>query len=358
MFKKMKLEDQSNFLSIVLKVYIIAVFIEFGLDRFFYRIGTTFQIGEMYYFIEGIGTFFRYFMVLLNFLFLFLIVTNKIYSTSLTTVILVQTVIFLTYYIMTFLGLNISVEFDAMGKIITLLIIEMLLFRAFSKNESYKIFYRILIVCIQIIIAFALVYKIAFTLNAKYNISEEIFNFFIWLRFISEILTVVMLCWVAFAFPLFIIKIDSRIDLKKLFSQKRQYVPFIIVLLVTVMMLVLLNIGIEIVTEEHLWTFYDIFAWTAIYVLGFSTIYISAFYFNFAIISLMMLLTAILLLRKIGNFTQNYSLNRLAYGLFILFCGSFTFLEYGDIYFLIITFVGITVIAMPFFEAVDSQIHN
>jgi hypothetical protein len=243
-----------------------------------------------------------------------------------------------------------------MGKIITLLIMEMLLFRAFSKVESYKIFYRILIVCIQVIIAFALVYKIAFTLNAKYNIA--FFDFFILLRFISEILTVVILCWVAFALPIFIIKTDDRIDLKKLFSQKRQYIPFIIVLLVTAMMLGLLNSGIEIVTEEHLWTFFDIFAWTAIYVLGFSTIYISAFYFNFAIISLMVVLTAILLLRKIGNLTQNNSLNRLAYGLFILFCGGYTFLEYADIYFLIITFVGIMVITMPFFEAEDSQIHN
>jgi hypothetical protein len=257
---------------------------------------------------------------------------------------------------MTFLNLDLSVEFDAMGKIITLLIMEMLLFRAFSKVESYKIFYRILIVCIQVIIAFALVYKIAFTLNAKYNIA--FFDFFILLRFISEILTVVILCWVAFALPIFIIKTDDRIDLKKLFSQKRQYIQFIIVLLVTAMMLGLLNSGIEIVTEEHLWTFFDIFAWTAIYVLGFSTIYISAFYFNFAIISLMVVLTAILLLRKIGNLTQNNSLNRLAYGLFILFCGGYTFLEYADIYFLIITFVGIMVITMPFFEAEDSQIHN
>ena len=62
------------------------------------------------------------------------------------------------------------------------------------------------------------------------------------------------------------------------------------------MMLGLINSGIEIVTEEHVWTFFDIYAWTVIFVLGFSTVYMSVFFANFAIVSLLVVLIGVLLL--------------------------------------------------------------
>ena len=121
--------------------------------------------------------------------------------------------------------------------------------------------------------------------------------------------------------------------------------PLIFILVGVILVMGFVNSGFTVETEEHSFRSYDIFAWTLIYVLGFTFIGSSVFLLNFAIISVGLVTTGIYLLWIIGKTRKNQLLKQFSYGMFALLCASFMFVEATDLFFFMELFIGFLILS-------------
>jgi hypothetical protein len=316
------------------KLFIITIAIEVLIDRTFYRLGVIFFKANIYNSINTIGAVARIMMVLLNFIYLGLFLYKGRLKMSLKLIISFELFFFLTSYLFYSLKLDLPVIFQFTGFLVGTLIINFLLIKKVKLNEfdvenrRVSIISNLILISIIIIVNFALIHEMLFTLNAIYDIPSQ---FHLSMFDLAQVFSVVILCPLIFVFPLMFkdkIKLDGIL----------RKVPLIVILIGVIIILGFVNSGLTVTTEEHEFRAPQMFAWTLIYVLGFTYLASSMILLNWSIISLGLLLTGIYLIWILGKSKKNQSLKQYSYGLFFLLCSAFMFVEATDLFFFMETF--------------------
>jgi hypothetical protein len=324
----------------VQKVYLITIAIEVLIDRAFYRLGVIFFPANIYNAINTIGAIARIMMVLLNFIYLALFLNKQRNNLILKLIIGFEAFFFVTSYIFYFSNTLFPVFFQFFGFLIGGLIINFLLIQKIKLNEyegenkRVSIIHNLNLVSIIVIIDLALMHEMLFTLNALYSIPSE---FHLVMFNIAQVLSVVILCPLIFVLP-FMFK--ERIKLNGI----KKKIPLIVILAGVIILLGFVNSGMTVTTEEHEFRAPQMFAWTLIYVLGFTYLASSIILLNWSIISLGLLLTGIYFLWILGKTKKKQSLKQFSYGIFVLLCSAFMFVEATDLFFFIETFIGFLIL--------------
>jgi hypothetical protein len=179
-------------------------------------------------------------------------------------------------------------------------------------------------------------HEIMFTLNAVFTIPP---NFHGVMFDIAQVLSFTILGPMVFILPF---TFREKINLKGIVKK----IPPVVIVIGVIIMLGFLNSGLVIETEEHpdLIGAPQIFSWSAIYISGVTVVGLSMLLLNWSVISLGLLLFGIYFLWIIGKTRKNQSLKQLSYGIFILLCSAFLFVEASDLFFFIETFCGFLIL--------------
>jgi hypothetical protein len=121
-------------------------------------------------------------------------------------------------------------------------------------------------------------------------------------------------------------------------------IPIIIICVIVIIILGFINSPMQIITEEHIILPTDIFAWMVIYILGYTEIQGSLFVMNWSVIALGLFALGGYLLWVLGKSKKNQSMKQYSYGLFVIFCTAFLFIEASDSYFLMVLLNGFLIL--------------
>ncbi len=326
------------------KVFLLTITIEVLIDRLFYRVGTAFSLGNLYYAINVLGAIARIMMVLLNFIMLGFFLYKKRFDFFYKILLGFELFFFSTSYLFYYINLAFPISFPLLfqfigflisGFIINLLTIQKIKSKEISgDNLKVSIISNSILILIVVIFDFALIHELFFTLNSVFNIPPEFHSI---LFEIGQVLSVVVLCPLIFILPFMF---RERINIKGI----KRKLPLIFILVGVIIILGFVDSGFTIETEEHSIRSSDIFAWTLIYVLGFTYIGSNLILLNWAIISVGLLTTGIYLLWIIGKTRKNQMIKQLSYGVFVLLCASFMFVEATDLFFFMELFIGFLIL--------------
>ncbi|KKM74187.1 hypothetical protein LCGC14_1402830, partial [marine sediment metagenome] len=307
------------------KVYLIIIAIEVLIDRTFYRVGTAFIPGKVYDTVMILGNFSRIMMVLLNFTLLgFFMYKNRNHMNKILLIVIIfQTFLFLTSYLLYWLRFEMPIFVSLLSLLIGMLIINFLMIQKIISSEfegedrKISIFHNVILVCILLIFDLAMFHEIMFVLHSIFTIPPD---FHVIMFIISQVLSFTIFGPLVFILPF---TFREKINLKG-FVRK---IPLIVILIGVISILGFVNSGLIIATEEHpnLIGAPQIFGWSAIYISGFTVIASSMLLLSWSIISLGLLLFGIYFLWIIGKTRKNQSLKQLSYGIFILLCSAFMF---------------------------------
>jgi hypothetical protein len=336
--------ESKNLFYQIQKVFLLTITIEVLIDRLFYRVGTAFSLGNAYYAINIIGAIARIMMVLLNFIMLGFFLYNKRFNIYYKLLLGFELFFFSMSYIFYFINISFPISFPILfqiigfligGFIINLLMIQKIKSKEISgDNLKVSIISNSILILIVAIFDFALIHHLSFTLNSVFNIPPEFHSI---LFEIGQVLSVVILCPLIFILPFMF---NERIDIKGI----KRKLPLIFILVGVIVILGFVDSGFTIETEEHSIRSSDIFSWTLIYVLGFTYIGSNLILLNWAIISVGLLTTGIYLLWIIGKTRKNQLIKQFSYGVFVLLCASFMFVEATDLFFFMELFIGFLIL--------------
>ena len=332
--------DSKNLFFQIQKVFLLTISIEVLIDRLFYRVGTAFSLGNAYYTINIIGAIARIMMVLLNFIMLGFFLYNRRFDILYKLILGFELFFFSTSYLFYFIDISFPLLFQIIGFLVSGFIINFLMIQKIKSKELNGGDLKISIISISIfmllvvIFDFALIHELFFTLNTVYNIPPEFHSF---LFDFGQVLSVVILCPLIFVLPFMF---TERINLKGI----KRKLPIIFILVGVIVILGFVDSGFTIETEEHSIRSSDIFSWTLIYVLGFTFIGSNLILLNWAIISVGLLTTGIYLLWIIGKTRKNQLIKQFSYGMFVILCAAFMFVEATDLFFFMELFIGFLIL--------------
>jgi hypothetical protein len=342
--KEDRSNDSKNLFFQIQKVFLLTITIEVLIDRLFYRVGTAFSLGNLYYTINIIGAIARIMMVLLNFIMLGFFLYKKRFDLIYKILLGFELFFFSMSYLFYFINLSFPISFPILFQLIGFLIggfiINLLMIQKIKSKEikgdnlKVSIISNSILILLVVIFDFALIHELFFTLNTVYNIPPEFHSI---LFEFGQVLSVVILCPLIFILP-FMFK--EKINLK---GVKRK-LPLIFILVGVIVILGFVDSGFTIETEEHSIRSSDIFAWTLIYVLGFTYIGSNLILLNWAIISVGLLTTGIYLLWIIGKTRKSQLIKQFSYGMFVILCAAFMFVEATDLFFFMELFIGFLIL--------------
>ncbi len=342
--KNHKRDSGEDFFYQIQKVYLIIIAIEILIDRTFYRVGTVFTPGNIYDFIMFFGNFSRIMMVLLNFTLLGLIIYTNRNHTNITLIfaIIFQTFLFVVSYLIYWLSWEMAMLLSLLILLMGTLIINFFMIQKIRLNEfegedrKISILHNLILILLIIIFDLAMFHEIMFTLNSEFTIPPDFHGVMFG---IAQILSFTILGPMVFILP-FLFK--KKINLKGIAKK----IPPIIIIIGVIIILGFLNSGLVVETEEHpdLIGAPQMFAWSAIYISGVTVVGLSMLLLNWSVISLGLLLFGIYFLWIIGKTRKNQSLKQLSYGIFVLLCSAFLFVEGSDLFFFIETFCGFLIL--------------
>jgi len=315
------------------KVYMLFLFIELIIARIFYRVGMIFLELDVYYTIYNIGYLARYIVVLLNFIFLGLIIFRSGLDKISRYLLFFLFSFFLSSYTFYFLNFSFPVIYQVIGLVvlgfsINYLIIQNILRKKFAENKIILPFLLILVITFNL----ALIHQIFFSLDALFEIP---FGFHGIMFGIAQLMSVFLIAPLFLALPfLFQEKIEIKGYLKK--------IPIIVILIIVIIILGFINSPMQMITQDdaHIILPTDIFAWMIIYISGYTEIQGSLFVINWSIIALGLFAIGGYILWILGKSKKNQSMKQYSYGMFVIFCTAFLFIEASDSYFLMILLNG------------------
>ena len=337
-------DESKNTFYQIQKVFLITIAIEVLIDRLFYRVGTAFSLGNAYYYINVIGAIARIMMVLLNFIILSLFLYKNrfdfFYKILLGFELFFFSMSYLFYFINIAYPISFPILFQIIGFLISGFIINLLMIQKIQSKEitggdlKVTVISSSILTLIVVIFDFALIHELLFTLNTVYNIPPEFHSF---LFDFGQILSVVILCPLIFVLPF---TFRERINIKGI----KRKLPLIFIIVGVILILGFVDSGFTVETEEHSFRSSDIFAWTLIYVLGFTYIGSNIILLNWAIISVGLLTTGIYFLWIIGKTRKNQLIKQYSYGIFVLLCAAFMFVEATDLFFFMELFIAFLIL--------------
>ncbi|MHA1932702.1 MAG: hypothetical protein ACW96X_09200 [Promethearchaeota archaeon] len=319
------------------KIFMLFLFIELIIARVFYRVGMVFLDLNIYYTIYNIGVIARYVVVILNFILLGLIIVKGGLDKIARYPLFFVFAFFLSSYAFYFLNLPFPVLYQVIGLVtigftINYLVIRKIMRKEFAINKIILAFLLILIITFSL----ALIHQISFSLDSIFEIPYGFHGFMFG---ISQLMTVFLIAPLFFAIPfLFREKIDLKGFLKKL--------PIIIIFVIVIIILGFINSPIQMISKDdaHIILPTDLFAWMVIYVLGYTEIQGSLFVINSSIIALVLFALGGYLLWNLGKSKRNQGMKQYSYGLFVIFCTAFLFIEASDSYFLMVLLNGFLIL--------------
>ena len=336
--------ESTNMLYQVQKVFLITIAIEVLIDRLFYRVGTAFSLGNAYYAINVIGAVARIMMVFLNFIILGLLLYKSRFDLFYKILLGFELFFFSSSYLFYFINIAFPISFPVLfqifGFIIGGFIINLLLIQKIKSKEitggdlKVTIISSSILILITVIFDFALIHELFFTLNTVVSIP---FVFHVSLFDFGQVMSVVILCPLIFVLPFMF---REKFNLKGI----KRKLPLIFIIIGVIVILGFVDSGFTVETEEHSFRSSDIFAWTLIYVLGFTYIGSNLILLNWAIISVGLLTTGIYLLWIIGKTRQSQLIKQFSYGVFVLLCAAFMFVEATDLFFFMELFIGFLIL--------------
>ncbi len=338
--KKESSNESKNLFYQIQKVYLLTISVEVLIDRLFYRVGPAFSLGNTYYTINIIGAIARIMMVLLNFIILGFFLYKERFNLLYKLLLGFEVFFFSSSYLFYFIDISFPILFQIIGFLISGFIINLLMVQKIKSkdinggNLKISIMNSSILMLIVVIFDFALIHELFFTLNTVYNIPPEFHSF---LFDFGQVLSVVILCPLIFILP-FMFK--ERINVKGI----KRKLPIIFILVGVIVILGFINSGFTIETEEHSIRPSDILSWTLIFVLGFTYIGSNLILLNWAIISVGLLTTGIYFLWIIGKTKKNQMIKQFSYGMFVILCAAFMFVEATDLFFFMELFIGFLIL--------------
>jgi len=338
--KKESSNESKNLFYQIQKVYLLTISVEVLIDRLFYRVGTAFSLGNTYYAINIIGAIARIMMVLLNFTILGFFLYKERFNLFYKLLLGFEVFFFTSSYLFYFIDISFPILFQIIGFFISGFIINLLMIQKIKSkdinggNLKVSIISSSISMLIVVIFDFALIHELLFTLNTVYNIPPEFHTF---LFDLGQILSVVILCPLIFILPFMF---RERINLEGI----KRKLPLIFILIGIIVILGFVDSGFTIETEEHSIRSSDILSWTLIFVLGFTYIGSNLILLNWAIISVGLLTTGIYFLWIIGKTKKNQMIKQFSYGMFVILCAAFMFVEATDLFFFMELFIGFLIL--------------
>lgn len=317
------------------KAYMFFLLLEIIISRIFYRVGMIFLELDVYYTIYNIGYIARYVVVLLNFILLGLIIFRSGLDKIPNYLLYFVFSFFLISYAFYFLNFAFSAIYQliglvVIGLVINYLIIQKLLKKEFEENKIVLPFLIILVITFNL----ALIHQIFFTLDSLLEIPYGFHGFMFG---IAQLMTVFLIAPLFFALPfIFREKIEIKGYLKK--------IPILIICIIVIIILGFINSPMQIITEEHIILPTDIFAWMVIYISGYSEIQGSLFVINWSLIALGLFALGGYFLWILGKSKKNQTMKQYSYGMFVIFCTAFLFVEASDSYFLMVLLNGFLIL--------------
>ena len=317
------------------KAFMLFLLIELIIARVFYRVGMVFLELDVYYTIYNIGSIARYIVVLLNFILLGLIIFRSGIDKISRYLLFFVFSFFLSSYAFYFLNISFPVIYQVIGLAvigfsINILIVQKILKKEFAENKIIVAFLLVLVITFNL----SLIHQLSFSLDSLFEIPYGFHGFMFG---ISQLMSVFLIAPLFFTLPfLFREKIEIKGFLKK--------IPIIIICVIVIIILGFINSPMQIITEEHIILPTDIFAWMVIYILGYTEIQGSLFVMNWSVIAVGLFALGGYLFWVLGKSKKNQSMKQYSYGLFIIFCTAFLFIEASDSYFLMVLLNGFLIL--------------
>ncbi|KKN12196.1 hypothetical protein LCGC14_1018880 [marine sediment metagenome] len=325
------------------KTFMLFLLIEILIARIFYRVGMVFLSLDVYYAIYNIGSIARYIVVFLNFILLGLIIFRGGLDNLSKYLLIFVFSYFIASYTFYFLEFPFHAIYQVIGLVvigflINYLLIQTILRKKFAEYKLILIFLLVLVITFNL----ALIHQIFFTLDSLFEIPYAFHGFMFG---IAQLMSVFLIAPLFFALPfLFREKIKLRGFFKK--------IPIIIILVVVIIIIGFINSPMQIITtdDQHIILPTDLFAWMVIYILGYTEIQGSLFVINSSAIALGLIALGGYFLWILGKSKKNQTMKQYSYGIFVIFCTAFLFIEASDSYFLMILLNGFLILTWRYPE--------
>ncbi|MHA2266531.1 MAG: hypothetical protein ACXAB8_01905 [Promethearchaeota archaeon] len=319
------------------KAFLLFLLIELIIARIFYRVGMVFLDLNVYYTIYNIGVIARYVVVLLNFILLGLIIVRGGLDKISRYPLFFGFAFFLSSYTFYFINIPFPVIYQVIGLVvigfsINYLIIQKIMRKEFAEIKLILVFLLILSITFNL----ALIHQIFFSLDSIFEIPYGFHGFMFG---IAQLMTVFLIAPLFFALP-FLFR--EKIELKGLGKK----VPILIICVIVIIILGFINSPMQMISKDdaHIILPTDLFAWMVIYVLGYTEIQGSLFVINSSIIALGLFALGGYFLWVLGKSKKNQTMKQFSYGLFVIFCTAFLFIEASDSYFFMVLLNGFLIL--------------
>ncbi len=325
------------------KVYMLSLLIELIIARIFFRFGMIFLPMGVYNAIYYIGVIARYVVVFLNFILLGLIIYRGamllFLNFSFPVVIPVIGLSFVfSFFLSSYAFYTLNLPFPVLIQVINLvvigfslnyLIIRNILRKEFAKEKIIFPFLIILVITLNL----ALIHQIFFSLNSIFEIPYAFHGFMFG---IAQLMSVFVIAPLFFALPfLFREKIEIKGFLKK--------IPIILICGAVIIILGFINSPI-VMGETGNMTPPIIFGLMVVFVSGYYEIQASLLLINWSIIVLGLFALGGYFLWILGKSKKNQTMKQYSYGMFVIFCTAFLFVEASDSYFLMVLLNGFLIL--------------
>ncbi|GAB4307451.1 MAG: hypothetical protein Kow0069_04980 [Promethearchaeota archaeon] len=341
------------------KLYLVLIALELTIDRVWYRVGFLFIPEEIYAPVDAVGTVARYALVLGNFMALGAVAASHLKAGEggghgkLDEVVGAATAVAGVLLAFPFAFAQLGLLFTAWLQVALYAAGAVAIHAGTLKGLKADLtsddghaggrVEKVLLVAtvVSLLLAFdvALVYQSSFTLRPVTAVGLEAD----WFQ-LAQVLVV-------FPFACLVLSYWVAKRAWPKFKPKRLVVPLVAVVAVTVVIIGFVNSPMRIISqEETLITPRAIFAWTAIYVLGFSHVVLGPTYLNVVLVLMGAFLCGVYASWLRGKQVSDPRLKQLAYALFVLFCASFTWVETSDLF-----FFGEVLVGFAFFGVVPGK---
>lgn len=329
------------------KAYMLFLLFELIIARVFYRIGMVFLELDVYYTIYNIGRIARYIVVLLNFILLGLIIFRGRLDKISRYLLFFVFSFFISSYALYFLDLPLPLIYQVIGLVIiglsiNYLIIQKILRKEFAESITLFAFLLILVITFNLVI----IHQIFFSLNSVFEIPYGFHGFMFG---IAQLMSVFLIAPLFFALPfLFREKIEIRGFLQKIKNNPlnflKKIIPTIVICVIVIVIIGFINSPIEMVGEDSSMRPPEIFGLMVIFILGYTQIQGSLLLINWSIIALGLFALGCYFLWVVGKSKKNQTMKQFSYGMFVIFCTAFKFVEGSDLFFLMVLLNGFLIL--------------
>jgi hypothetical protein len=330
------------------KAYMFFLLLEIVFFRIFFRVGMIplpIDVYNAIYIIFGVIP--RYIVVFLNFILLGLIIFKGAVMCFLnfSFSVLIQVVglsfvfsFFLSSYAFYFLNLPFPLIAQVIGLVvigfsINYLIIQNIRRKEFAEHQIVIIIIIMFLIILVITFNLTLIHQIFFSLNSVFEIPYAFHGF---MFAIAQLMTVFLIAPLFFALP-FLFR--EKIEIKSFFK----IIPIIIICLTVIIIIGFINSPIE-MGETGSITPPVIFGLMVIFISGYTEIQSSLLLINWSIIALGLFALGCYFLWLLGKSKKNQTMKQYSYGMFVIFCIAFLFVEALDFYFLMVLLNGFPIL--------------